>query len=274
MKLLKLAWLLPLAVCLVALLPPTSASTPTHASSSAPVVRVHAPVHGLVTNCTSTVDCTYAFNTSAGAGWAKSTGFTLNSERMAVQLPGELLASSNLSYSTYIAKLTGTYTYWTVGTFVGTDVNSGYVVLGTTNTNYTITCVGHSGRGGGCTYIYTTDNGTIVVKFTHQELTSSSIVCSPTSFYVVQKTTCTVSVTNDWNASLLPTGTVRISDARLGSLSDKGACALVNGTCSFTFRPFDNTCGSVVIWATYPGASAFYRSLASTAVDVMVQGGC
>jgi len=145
------------------------------------LAKVPHPITGTVTNCTSIETCVYAFNTSAGTGWANSTLNSTSAERMALQLPGEAKASYNLSYSTYIARLNGTYTYWTAGSFVGTDVNSGNVIYGTTNTNYTITCHGHSGRGGGCTYTYTTDNGTIVVRFTNAEITSTSISCSPTS---------------------------------------------------------------------------------------------
>jgi hypothetical protein len=193
---------------------------------------------------------------------------------MALQLPGEAVGSTNLSYSTYIARLTGTYTYWTVGNFFGTDVNSGTVVYGTTNTNYTITCHGHSGRGGGCTYTYTTDNGTISVQSTKAEITTTSISCSPTSTSPGRKVNCSVTVANGWNASKYPVGKVHISSGLTGVVSNKGVCTLVNGSCAFTYRPFDNTCGTVELTATYGGNSNFYRSSASLPLSVVVSGGC
>jgi len=249
MRLVRWTPLAAVGLALIALAPGTLAAAP--------------PVHGTVTSCSSRVDCQFSFNTSAGTGWATAAPPVLS-----LQLPGESVASYNLTYSTYIALLTGTYTYWTVGTFLGTDVNTGHVILGQTNTNYTITCHGHSGRGGGCTYTYTTDNGTIVVRFTQAEITSTAISCSPTSIKVAAKTTCTVTVTDGWNSAHIPTGKVKITDGRTGALSNKGTCTLANGTCSFTFRPSDNTCGSVTIAASYLGVTAFYKSAASTSVYI------
>jgi hypothetical protein len=187
---------------------------------------------------------------------------------MSFQLPGEVNPSYNISYSTYIQKLTGTYTYWTVGKFLGTDANTGKVVFGTTNTNYTITCHGHSGRGGGCTYTYTTDNGTIVFHFTQAEATSTVVSCSPSSIKVASKTTCTVTVTNLWNSSNFPTGTVHLSGHGLGTFANKGTCTLVTGQCSLAWHPADDTLGSVTITAKYPGSPSFYKSSGSTFVYV------
>ncbi len=270
-------WILSLAVlvaipALSAL--PAAEGAPTRDSPS--VVALTTPPHisGTVTNCTSTATCVYAFNNSKGTGWANSTENASYVLTMALQLPGESKASYNLQYSTYIALLTGTYTYWTVGNFVGTDVNTGNVVYGTTNTNYTITCVGHSGKGGGCTYTYTTDNGTIVVDFTKAEITSTSISCSSTSTSPGVRISCTVAVTNGWNASKYPTGHVTISSGRTGTVSNKGVCTLANGTCKFTYTPFDSTCGTVVLTATYPGTTAFFKSSASIDISVVVSGGC
>ena len=249
---LRKLWPAPLAVFVVLLFPMAGATLPP-------------PVHGTVITCgTTTVVCKYAFNGSLGSGWANATDTYSLGEKIAIQLPGEAAASYNLSYATYVAKLTGTYTYWTVGQFYGTDVNTGKVVYGTTNTNVTITA--HCTRG--CTYTYTTDNGTIVVKFTRAEITSTTIACSPSTITVTQKTTCTVTVTDGWNSSHLPTGKVKISDGRLGSLSDKGVCLLTNGTCSFTFHPFDNSCGTVPISASFVGNTAYYPSAGSTHVSI------
>jgi hypothetical protein len=274
MSLRKLAWAIPVVLGLLALVPSSLAAPPLHVAAATHTVKLPAPVWGTVTNCTSTVACAYVFNTSTGTGWAKSTATSFTPKQMALQLPGEAKASSGLSYATFIQKLTGTYTYWTVGNFLGTDVNTGNVVYGTTNTNYTITCHGHSGRGGGCNYTYATDNGTIVVKFTHQELTSTTIACSPSTIHIGQKSTCTITVSNAWNSSKVPTGTVRVTDGQLGALSNKGVCTLTNGSCSVTFRPFDNTCGNVLISASYVGSFAFYKSATWTTIGVSVAGGC
>jgi hypothetical protein len=248
MRFLRIATIAPVGLLLLVLLPVAGAT---------------APVHGVVTSCRSTYSCGFVFNTSAGTGWANAT-----SPKLSFQLPGEAKASYNLSYSTYIARLTGTYTYWTVGNFVGTDVNSGKVVYGTTNTNFTITCVGHSGRGGGCTYTYTTDNGTIVFHFTQAEQTSTSVSCSPTSINVASRTTCTVTVTNLWNASHVPTGTVHFASSAPGSFALHVSCTLVSGSCSVKWHPADNTNGAVTIGAHFLGGSGFYTSQGSTTVTV------
>jgi hypothetical protein len=246
MRIARLAWAGPVALLLLALLPVSGAT---------------APVHGLVTACTSTGTCKFVFNTTAGTGWANTT-----SKGLSFQLPGEAKASYNLSYSTYIAKLTGTYTYWTVGNFLGTDVNTGKVVYGTTNTNFTITA--HCQRG--CWYTYTTDNGTIVFHFTQAELTSTSVSCTPSSITVPGKTTCTAKVTNLWNSSHVPTGKVHLSGGSLGAFANHGNCNLTAGQCSLAWHPFDNTVGYVAISANYyPGGPVFYRSSGSTTIVVI-----
>ena len=270
-------WIVPLAVfvaipALFAL--PVVAGSPIHIAGPSPAVTVPPHISGTVTNCTSTVTCTYVFTTSKGSGWANSTTNATYVTSMALQLPGEAKASYDLPYSTYIALLTGTYTYWTVGNFVGTDVNTGNVVFGTTNTNYTITCVGHSGKGGGCTYVDTTDNGSIVVYFTKAEITSTAISCSPTTTSPGVKISCSVTVTNGWNASKYPTGHVTVSSGRTGSISNRGVCTLTNGTCKFTYTPADATCGTVILTATYAGTTAFYKSAGSIDISVVVSGGC
>ena len=248
MALPRIAWAAPVLLLLVALVPVAGAAT---------------PLHGVVTTCSSRTSCQYVFNTSAGTGWAKTATTVIS-----FQLPGEAKASTNVSYSTYIARLTGTYTYWTVGSFLGTDVNTGKVVYGTTNTNYTITCTGHSGRGGGCTYTYTTDNGTIVVRFTQAEQTSLALSCSPTSINVAAKTTCTAKVTDLWNSSHIVTGKVHFSSGGLGSFSNNGSCSLTAGQCNLTFRPFDNTVGTVTITGSFLGNTEFYKSKGTATVSV------
>ncbi len=144
-------------------------------------------------------------------------------------------------------------------------MNTGNVVYGTTDTNFTITA--HCQRG--CTYTYTTDNGTIIFHSTKAELTSTSVTCSPSSINVSAKTTCTVTVSNLWNSSNIPVGKVHLSTAGLGTFSNKGTCTLTAGSCALTFRPGDNTVGSVLISVTYPGTVSYYKSGASTSISVV-----
>jgi hypothetical protein len=236
-----------------------------------PAAGATAPVSGAITTCSSNWSCNFVFNTSAGTGWANGTssGY-LHPGTITVKLPGEAMTSTGLTYSTYIQKLTGTYTYWTIGTFYGTDVNTGKVILGSTDSNYTITC---HGTGRGCTYTYTTDNGSILVKFTRAEMTSTAISCSPTSINVAGKTTCTVTVLNLWNSTNYPTGKLHFRSSGGGSFSNKGSCTLsATATCTFTWHPNDNTCGWSTISATYGGTTLFYKSSGST--PVTVTGGC
>lgn len=262
---------LPLVLALATFVPMASGHSSGATLSLAFGTTIPHPVSGTVVSCKSTTVCGYTFNTSKGAGWANSTGPTV----MALQLPGEKKASHNLTYSTYIAKLSGTYTYWTVGNFLGTDVNTGHVIYGTTNTNFTITCHGHGGRGGGCTYTYTTDNGTIVVHFTNAAITSTQVACTPTFTSPGAKVSCTVTVTNGWNASRYPTGKVTVTDGSTGSLSlTNGTCTLTKGKCSFSYHPGDDTCGNVVIAASFAGGAAFYKSAGSETISVYVSGGC
>lgn len=249
----KRAFLSPIALAGIVLL----LSLPSANGAAAP------PVSGTVTNCLSTTTCSFSFNTTAGTGWASTTATTLS-----LQLPGEANASQNLTYGTYVQLLTGTYTYWTVGNFLGTDRNTGFVIYGTTDTNFTITCVGHSGRGGGCTYVDTTDNGTIVVKFTQQEQTLTSLSCTPTTIRVPGKSTCTVTVTNLWNSSNVPSGKVKFSAGGLGYFSNRGSCTLTAGKCTIAFHPYDNTLGTVTITGSYLGTTAFYPSAGAMAISV------
>lgn len=268
-------WIAPIAIlATLSLLPSMSAATNPLRSGSATAASVRAPLLGTVVRCTSTVKCLYNLTTRLGSGWANSTLSATSKEVMALKLPGESKVSSNLSYATYTQHVTYAYpntTTWTVGTFLGTDLISGHIIYGVTDTNFTATC--HPVFRW-CHYTYTTDNGTIIVRFTNAEVTSTAISCTPTSTKPGGKVSCSVDVTNGWNASKTPTGAVNISDGSTGTLSDKGVCKLTNGSCSFVYRPADNTCGGVTISASYRGTAAFYKSAGSATVDVIVSGGC
>ncbi|MCI4334021.1 MAG: hypothetical protein L3K04_00060 [Thermoplasmata archaeon] len=244
MRLRRLAWIGPASLLLLALLPVAGAT---------------APVQGTVTKCTNTYTCSFVFNTSAGTGWAKTTLSPLS-----FQQPGEAKASYNLTYATYIEKLTGTYTHWTVGNFHGTDVNIGKVVVGATNTNFTITV----SCSRGCHDSYTTDNGTIVFHFTKAELTSTSVTCSPSSLSHSNKTTCTAAVTNLWNSTNVPKRTVYFSSGGLGPFANHAKCNLTAGSCSVTRHPNDDTVGTVTTSGIYGGTAAFYKGSSYTHVTV------
>lgn len=265
-----IVWTLLIGCSLIAALPLSSA----HASgpSSVPVGAnaVPPPVVGNVTNCTSQTACGYTFSNAHGTGFANSTHL------MTIRLPGEALTSYNLSFTSSTMKITNnypTYIYWTVGQFLGTDVNSGHIIYGSTSTNYSATC--HPAYRW-CHYTYATDNGTIVVHFTNAEPTATGLGCSPSWLHPQQKTTCTVTVTNLWNASNYPPGKVHLNAGgpSYGSFSNKGSCPLVNGSCTFTFHVSDNACGLIIISATYAGSAAYYKSSGETSIDVYVSGGC
>jgi hypothetical protein len=224
-----------------------------------------APLHGLVTTCASASRCDFLFQTTAGTGWANASPPSIS-----LRLPGEAATSTSLSYSTYTASLTGYYTYWTVGNFLGTDVNTGKVVYGTTNTNYTITCHGHSGRGGGCTYTYTTDNGTIVVYFTQAEATATTVTCTPSTIASGASTVCTATVNDTANASARPSGVVTFSGS-YGSnagFSNGGSCTLASGACSVSYTAPDEQLGTVAVTASFAGTPSYYASSGRTSVYV------
>jgi len=224
-----------------------------------------APLHGLVTSCSSASSCGFVFNTTQGLGWANASPPSLS-----LRLPGEAMTSPSFAYSTYTASLTGTYTYWTVGNLVGTDVNTGKVVYGTTDTNYTITCHGHSGRGGGCTYTYTTDNGTIVVYFTAADATATTVACTPSTIASGGSTVCTATVNDSGNSSARPSGNVSFSGAygSTAGFSNGGNCTLVSGTCSVSYTAPDEQLGTVPITASFAGTPSFYTSSGRTSVYV------
>ncbi|HEV2317081.1 MAG TPA: hypothetical protein VGV89_05855 [Thermoplasmata archaeon] len=272
----KVAWSFLIGLSLLASVPLVTAHAPSPHDAAAVGFSSTPSIRGNVTNCTSQSTCTYAFSNAGGNGWANSTLSGTGPLRMALQLPGESIPSYNLSYTTSTQRVTNnypTYIYWTVGSFLGTDSNTGHILYGTTNTNYSATC--HVVYRW-CHYTYVTDNGTIVVHPTNARPTGTTFTCSPTTFHPQQKTSCTVTVTNLWNASNYPTGKVHLSDGGTGagSFSNKGTCALVNGTCSFSFRSSDNACGLIYLSASFLGNAAYYKSGAETSIDVYVSGGC
>jgi hypothetical protein len=232
------------------------------------------PVRGVVTTCSSNVSCDFVFNTTAGEGWANGTssGY-LTAGSLTLKLPGEAVTSTGLTYWTNFPKVTTQWpntTYWTNGTFVGTDVNTGKVVYGNTGTNYTATC--HPVYRW-CHDTYTTDNGTIVVKFTRAEATATNISCTPTTIGVASKTTCKATVRNLWNGTNYPTGKLHFLSSGGGTFSNTGTCTLSSkGTCTFTWHPADDTCGSSTLSVTYGGTTFYYKSNGS--ILITVTGGC
>jgi hypothetical protein len=271
-----IAWWLFVGMWLLTFIPFSAAQASSPPSGTVVTPTVLPSIQGNVTNCTTQATCVYAFSNALGSGWATSTLSTTTGPRMAFQLPGEAAASYNLSYSTSTAKVTNnypTYIYWTVGSFIGTDLTTGHIVYGTTSTNYSATC--HVVFRW-CHYTYVTDNGTIVAHLTRAEATATSISCSPSTLHPQQKTSCQASVTNHWNVSNYPTGKVHFRDggSGLGTFSNKGVCTLANGTCSFTFKTSDNACGLIDLSASYGGTAAYYKSNGEVSVDVYVSGGC
>jgi hypothetical protein len=249
---------------------PATCAAPSDCGIGPAVTNTTAPLHGVVKSCSSASSCDFVFNASGVLGWANASP-----PSMSLRLPGEALTSTGLSYSTYTASLIGTYTYWTVGHFVGTDVNTGKVVYGWTNANYTITCYGHSGRGGGCTYTYTTDNGTIVVNFTQAEQTTTSATCAPSTIAPGSSSVCTATVNDTVNASTVPTGNVSFTGSfgSTAEFSNGGVCVLASGSCSVLYTAPDEQLGTVGVVATFAGTPSFYISAGRTSIYVSSTGG-
>lgn len=217
-----------------------------------------APLQGSVRSCSNTYTCSYALNSSAGTGTATTTYNSIS-----FRLPGETNTTRG-SYSIHGGSVNGSV-HWTVGTILATDVNTGKVVVGTTDTNISITV----SCSRGCTTTYTLINGTITLQPTRADPTATSVSCTPSSFGAGHATVCTASVTDLSNSSAVPTGTVAFGAGLPGHWLNKlHTCTLVAGSCSVKFRAGDNSVGALRMTADYRGVTAFYLSAGTATVYV------
>lgn len=211
---------------------------------------------GTATSCSGLSSCRFQFSAGNLTGWADSYGGTLS-----FQLPGESKASYNLPYGAHVVSVSGS-TDLVNGTFVGADVNTEKVVHGTTSTFVTVKSV--CWRVCGTAYVL--DNGTITLTPTDIDATLTSLACVPESLTAGTNSSCTVSVTDRANSSVVPTGTVtlRTSVAYVGLFSNGGNCTLVAGSCSFSFGTTDEEVGTIPIVANYAGTATEFASTNTT----------
>jgi hypothetical protein len=224
------------------------------------VPAASASIVGTGTLCKGFGTCVFSITDSKGTGWAKTYETSIS-----FLLPGESKATTNIPYSYYPHPIYGgTYTIY--GSFVGTDANTEKVILGTTVTNITVTV--HCQRG--CYDTWVLNSGTITFHPTNADPTTISFSCSPGSINSGGKTVCQVTVTDQANASRIPTGTVKFSTqySGVGTWSPAAKCTLSSASCKVTFTAADETVGTVTMYAHYVGSSAFYQSTGITYVYV------
>ncbi|MCI4356465.1 MAG: hypothetical protein L3K18_04895, partial [Thermoplasmata archaeon] len=194
---------------------------------------------GTATSCGTLTSCHFTFTSGNLTGWANTYSGSVQ-----FQLPGEANVTANGHYSVSVVNVSGT-TDHVLGTIVAIDANSGKVVFGSTDTNITVT-VHCSHTGCGTTYHLL--NGTMRLRVTNTDGTSTAVACSPSSFSAGSTTRCTATVTDLANHSVLPSGSIQFSTfsglGALGTFSHHGACTLVSGSCSVRFTAGDETVGS------------------------------
>lgn len=249
-----MAWarFLPVAagLLLVLLLPPTGATA------------TAGTVSGSATACTGLYTCSYTLNGSSASGTATTGGYGI-----AFRLPGE--ANQTIGqYAATVVNRSGTVSH-VRGSVFAIDANSGRVILGTTDTFVNATA--HCSRSG-CYYTYKLVNGTIALRVTRFDGTSTTVACTPSSISAGGSTKCTVAVTDLANRSIAPTGNVSFASSlggySAGSFANHARCALVKGSCTLKFSTADDTAGSVSITATFHGTATEFKSAGRTSLWV------
>lgn len=243
--------LIALGFLLVALVPVGSASAP----ASTPTVL------GTATSCTNLWTCSYTLHSTLGNGSASSSYYG----GLTFQLPGESNATKQVPLMFKSDGVTGN-THWIHGSFVGTDGNTGKAIYGSTDVNVTLTV----SCSRGCTTTYKFVNGSIVLHPTHADSTSTAFSCSPSTIANAKSTTCTITVTDLRNASILPKGTVKVQSGTtgVGHFASQGTCKLVRGSCSVKFTSGDEFVGRVTLSADYRGTASYYLSQGTTTLTV------
>ena len=184
--------------------------------------------------------------------------FTFSGGSLTFQLPGEPIASSSAgvysgtAINTKVFSSTAGLIYKVTGSFAAADSNTGKIVKGTTSGFVGIK--GHSGRGGGNTYVLL--NGTITFTQTSLLATVLSVTCTPTSLMFGQATKCTATVTNTGGSGTVATGQVTVSSS---SGFSPVKCTLSSGTCSVNIFPAG---GTWPVYGAYGGDSQHYKSSA------------
>jgi hypothetical protein len=234
------------------------------------VAMASSQITGTATSCSSFYACVYTITNSQGHGSA-TTYFYYNYQYQyntyaKFQLPGEVKTTTSQPYKTNILGQSGN-TYHVGGSLTAIDANTGKVVTGTTD-DY-IVRTQHCYRTG-CYYTYALSSGTIAFTLTALDGTATSVACNPATFPAGGSTTCTVTVTDLANSGNFPAGSVAFGISTYGEYGTftPPSCALSSGSCSVSFRPSDNSVGTIGITASYPGDSSHYMSSGSTTVSV------
>ncbi|MCI4350685.1 MAG: hypothetical protein L3K15_04150 [Thermoplasmata archaeon] len=205
--------------------------------------------------------CTYTLGSGSLTGWAYTTPSSI-----AFRLPGEPNTTSGVPYSATVVNVSGHIDH-VKGKFVATDVNTGKVLFGATDTYINVTQ--HCSHNG-CGYTYALVNGTIVFHPSAYDGTSTAVSCTPSTFPAGNSTTCTAKVTDLANGAKVVAGNVTFSTytSFYGTFSHHGICPLVQGSCSVVFTPADNTVGSAYMYAHYPVHGVFFKSQGSAGISV------
>ncbi|HEY6239111.1 MAG TPA: hypothetical protein VIZ68_08005 [Thermoplasmata archaeon] len=150
-----------------------------------------------------------------------------------------------------------------VGSFLAIDASTGKIVTGSTYANVTVTTHCHYK---GCTTTYSFLNGSILVRATTSDATSTVVACAPSNIQSGNSTQCTATVTDLANASKVPTGRVSFSTTYAGAVvfGSKGVCTLSSGSCAIQVSAPDDASGTFPIYASYHGVPGVYKSTATT----------
>ena len=244
-------------------------SAPQHESGFAPALASlsamsSSQITGTAKSCSSFYACVYTItNGSATSYFYYSYAYNTY---VKFQLPGEAKSTTSQPYTTNTLGQSGN-TYHVGGSFTAIDANTGKVVTGTTD-DY-IVRIQHCSRTG-CYYTYSLTSGTIAFTLTNVDGTATSVACNPATFPAGGSTTCTVTVKDLANSGSFPPGSVAFAISTYGEYGTftPPSCALSSGSCSVSFRPSDNSVGTIGITASYPGDSSHYMSSGSTTVSV------
>jgi hypothetical protein len=227
-----------------------------------PTVSASSATTGIAKQCTAGIAyCTYNITNANGSGWAFTTPTSIS-----FPLPGESNYSYGGQYSAKVVNVSGKLDH-VKGSFVATDVNTGKILFGLTDTN--ITVVKHCSHTG-CGYTYTLVNGSIVFHPTHFDGTLTALTCSPSTFQDGNSTKCTAKVSDLANSSNVVNGNVSFFTyvSYIGTFSHGGVCTLLKGSCSVQWTPADGESGPIHIYANYQGHYIYYKSQGNALVDV------
>lgn len=231
------------------------------ATASVPSTVAASTVSGSAASCSGLATCSYSIaegsaSTTVGLVGSVGQNFTFSGGTLTFMLPGEALSSvdpgtySGTAINTNVFSSTAGLVYKVSGSFAAADYNTGLIVRGSTHGFVGIK--GHSGRGGGVTYVLI--NGTISLTPSSLYATTMQVTCTPTSLSAGMSTVCTATVADLDASASAPTGVVTFSST---SGFSPVKCLLSAGTCSVKLVP---VAGTWPVYAAYGGDKVHYRS--------------